>query len=115
MECTVREAAMKLVEAGSPILAVLDERSVLAGVVTEWDITKATAIGSPDDQPVGEIMSHQVIAAEPNDGIIELVRKLEHHEISAMPVVENGCVMGMVTADLLARRSLLRLLQSDDG
>jgi glutamate dehydrogenase (NAD(P)+) len=41
-----------------------------------------------------------------------MVRKLEHHDISAMPVVEQGAVLGMISADLLARRSLLRLLQS---
>jgi len=41
-----------------------------------------------------------------------MIRKLEYHEISAMPVVEGGSVLGMVSADLLARRSLLRLLQS---
>jgi glutamate dehydrogenase (NAD(P)+) len=41
-----------------------------------------------------------------------MVRKLEHHDISAMTVVEQGAVLGMVSADLLARRSLLRLLQS---
>jgi glutamate dehydrogenase (NAD(P)+) len=115
LDCTVREAAVNLVEAESPILAVLDENNSLAGVVTEWDITRATAIGSPDDQPVAEIMSRQVVAAEPTDGIIALVRKLEHHEISAMPVVEHGCVLGMVTADLLARRTLLRLLLSEEN
>jgi predicted transcriptional regulator len=58
------------------------------------------------------IMSRHVIAAEPSNTILEMIQKLEHHEISAMPVVENGCVLGLVSADLLARRSLLRLLQS---
>jgi len=110
--CTVRQAAERLVEAGSPILAVLDEQQALAGVVTEWDITRATALGSPDDQPLVEIMSRNVIAADPSDNIVEVIRKLEYHEISAIPVVEKGCVEGMITADLLARRSLLRLLQS---
>jgi glutamate dehydrogenase (NAD(P)+) len=57
-------------------------------------------------------MSTNVIAAAPEETILEVVRKLEYHEISAMPVVEHGCVMGMVCSDLLARRSLLRLLQS---
>ena len=56
--------------------------------------------------------SREVIAAAPGDSILELVRKLEYHDISAMPVVEWGAVLGMVSADLLARRSLLRLLQS---
>lgn len=109
---TVRQAASLLVEGCSPILAVVDENGELSGVITEWDITRATALGSPDDQPIQEIMSRQVISASPNDSLVEVIRKLEHHEISAMPVVEEGCVRGMITADLLARRSLMKLLQS---
>ncbi len=109
----VRQAAELLVEACSPILAVLNAAGELAGVVTEWDITRGTAQGSPDDQPLSEIMSRSVISADPSDSIVEVIHKLEHHEISAMPVVENGCVAGMITTDLLARRSLLRLLQSE--
>jgi glutamate dehydrogenase (NAD(P)+) len=109
---TVREAAARLVDARSAILAVISPNGELAGVVTEWDITRATALGSPDDQPVEEIMTRDVVSVAPGDGILEMVRKLEHHEISAMPVVEDQAVRGMITADLLARRSLLRLLQS---
>jgi len=109
---TVRQAAERLVEAGSPILAVLDEKDVLTGVVTDWDITRASALGCPDDQPLEEIMTREVVSAAPGETIIDMIRKLERYEITAMPVVENGCVQGMVTADLLARKSLLRLLQS---
>lgn len=115
MSSTVRQAAALLVEACSPILAVVNDTGELAGVITEWDITRATALGSPDDQPLEEVMSRQVISASPNDSLVEVIRKLEHHEISAMPVVEAGCVKGMVTADLLARRSLMKLLQSPEG
>jgi glutamate dehydrogenase/leucine dehydrogenase/CBS domain-containing protein len=111
--CTVQEAAKKLVESGSPMLAIVSSVGELAGVVTEWDITRATALGSPDDQPLENIMSRQVISAEPGDTILDCIRKLEYHEISAMPVVDRGCVEGMISADLLARRSLLRLLQSE--
>jgi glutamate dehydrogenase (NAD(P)+) len=112
VDCCVRDAAAKLVEAASPLLAVVTPQGGLAGVVTEWDITRAAAQGAPDNQPLKEIMTAQVIAASPSDSILEMVRKLEHHEISAMPVVDKGAVLGMVSADLLARRSLLRLLQS---
>lgn len=110
--CTVRDAAKELVEANCPILAVVAPSGELVGVVTEWDITRATAVGSPDDQLLGEIMTREVISAAPSDSILEMVRKLEYHEISAIPVVDTGCVLGVVSADLLARRSLLRLLQS---
>lgn len=113
VDSTVQQAATMLVEAECPLLAVLDQDGALAGIVTEWDVTRATALGSPDDQPLDEIMSHQVIAANPTDSLLEVIQKLENYEISAMPVVEKGCVEGMITADLLARKSLMRLLQTD--
>jgi len=111
-DCYVREAAAKLVEAGCPILAVVSAHGDLVGVVTEWDITRATAVGSGEKTRLADIMTHDVITAGPRDSILELVRKLEYHEISAIPVVDKGVVLGVVTADLLARRSLFRLLQS---
>lgn len=110
--CSVSEAAARLVEAGSPILAVLSAQGELAGVVTEWDITRSMGQGSSGEQPLAQIMSPNVITARPGDSILDLIRLLEVHEISAMPVVDQGNVLGMVNADLLARRSLLRLLQS---
>jgi glutamate dehydrogenase (NAD(P)+) len=109
---TIQRAATLLVEGASPIVAVLSIEGALAGVVTEWDITRATSTAVGVEARVSQIMSTNVIAAAPEETILEVVRKLEYHEISAMPVVEHGCVMGMVCSDLLARRSLLRLLQS---
>jgi glutamate dehydrogenase/leucine dehydrogenase/CBS domain-containing protein len=109
---TIQRAAALLVEGGSPIVAVLSAEGALAGVVTEWDITRAMSTAIGVSAPVSRIMSTDVYNAAPEETILEVVRKLEYHEISAMPVVERGCVMGMVCSDLLARRSLLRLLQS---
>ena len=110
--CTVRDAAVEMVDAHSPILVVVGTTGEMIGVVTEWDITRATAMGSPEDQPIDQIMNKNVISAAPDDSIQEVISKLEHHEISALPVVRNGNVVGMITADQLARRTLLRLLQS---
>jgi glutamate dehydrogenase (NAD(P)+) len=109
---TVKQAAAALIGSPSPILAVVNDKAELAGVVTDWDITRATSMGSPDNLPLAEVMTRDVVAADPQDGILEVIRKLEHHEISAMPVVSGKSVLGMISSDLLARRSLLRLLQS---
>lgn len=109
---SIQQVASLLVRGGSPIVAVLSTEGALAGVVTEWDITRAASTAVGGHSPVRQIMSASVIAAAPQETILEVVRKLEYHEISAMPVVEQGCVTGMVCSDLLARRSLLRLLQS---
>ena len=112
MESTVKQAAASLIDTNSPILAVVSQEDELVGVVTGWDITRATSIGSPDNLPLEKVMTREVITADPHDGILEVIRKLEHHEISAMPVVSDKAVLGLVSSDLLARRSLLRLLQS---
>lgn len=109
---TVRDAAAELVEAGCPILAVVSQEGELAGVVTDWDVTRAAALGNSSDQPLEQVMSKHVISVAPSEHILEIIRKLEHHEISAMPVVDQGKVLGVVSAEMLARRSLLSLLQS---
>lgn len=107
---SIREAAQLLVETGCPILAVVNQNESLVGIITEWDITNAVAEGLPGDSPLRSIMTREVISASPNEPLLDLVRKLEHHEISAMPVVENGCVLGMISTDVLSRRSLYTLL-----
>jgi len=108
---TVREAAQILVDSSGDLLAVVSERGELCGVMTDWDITRATATGCGDDVPVSEIMSREVISAAPGDSILDVLRKLEHYEISAVPVV-NGGVMGVISSDILAQGTLYRLLQA---
>ncbi|MBN1146862.1 MAG: CBS domain-containing protein [Anaerolineales bacterium] len=112
VDCSVRDAAAALIEHGSSILAVTSLEGELLGVITDWDVTRSAAETGACEQPLDEVMSRNVIAVEPTANILEMIRKLEHYEITAMPVVEAGKVVGVVSADLLARRSLLRLLQS---
>lgn len=110
--CSVQEAARLLVETGCPILAVINTRNDLVGVISNWDITKAASKGPLEKASLEQVMTRTVISATPDDPILDLVRKLEYYEISAMPVIEGKKVRGMVSTDILARRSLYRLLQS---
>jgi len=111
IHAALREAAELIVRTGCNIVAVLSPDNKLAGVVTTWDVTRATAEGVCE-QRVEAIMTREVVAAEPSHSIMEIVQELEHHRISAMPVAEEGVVVGMVTSDLLAQRYLLQLLRS---
>jgi glutamate dehydrogenase/leucine dehydrogenase/CBS domain-containing protein len=112
---TLQEAARLFVETGCPILAVINSRNELVGVVSNWDITKAASRGPIEKTILEQAMTKQVMSAKPDDPILDLVRKLEYYEISAMPVIEGKKVKGMVSTDILARRSLYRLLQSRQG
>ena len=107
----LQEAAALIVKTQSNIIAVLSLDGKLAGVLTSWDITRAIAEGVCDEG-VEKIMTHKVIAAAPSCSILEIVRELEQNRISAMPVVEEGIVLGVISSDLLAQRYLLRLLRS---
>jgi len=99
-----------IIKEASDIIAVLSSGK-LVGVVTDWDITKATADGNINDT-LDKIMSRDVITSHPNFTIVDIVRELEQYKISAMPVVEEGIVLGKVNSDLIAQRYVLDLLQS---
>ncbi|GAK61210.1 glutamate dehydrogenase (NAD(P)(+)) [Candidatus Vecturithrix granuli] len=110
---TIQEAAALLVEQSSTILAVLSTEGTLTGIVTDWDLTRAIAQGFSGDLNLEKIMTREVVFASPFSSILDIVHELEQNAISAMPVVDEGRVLGMVTSDLLAYRYLLRFLESE--
>ena len=106
---TAQDAAALLIKDNSDIAAVLKE-DILIGVVTDWDITQAMAENACDVN-LDAIMTQNVITAKPNYTIIDIVRDFEQFRISAMPVVENGKVLGKVSVDLIAQRYILHSLK----
>ena len=111
---SVQEGAALIAEELNNIIAVLNPEGKIVGVVTAWDITRAVARGVCEKLSLENIMSKNVISAFPSDSIIDIVRELEQNQISAMPVVEDGFVLGMINSDLLAHRYLLQYLQSEE-
>ncbi|HEY81369.1 MAG TPA: CBS domain-containing protein [Anaerolineae bacterium] len=106
----MRQAAQLLVDDPNEMLGVVREGRLL-GVVTDWDITHATAQGLRDDLPVSEIMSRDVITVGPEATIPDVLQLLESHEITAMPVVDDGAVVGVISSHILTRKALTRMLQ----
>jgi homoserine O-acetyltransferase len=93
---------------------VLSSKGKLAGVVTSWDIANAVSQGVCEELSLENIMTREVVSASPADSLLDVVRKLEQNRISAMPVVENGEVLGMINSDLLAQRYLPHYLESQE-
>jgi len=109
---SISNAAKLLVDAHVSIVNVVSEKGKLIGIVTNWDITRAMASNLPMDSPLTQIMTADVITNTPDATIIDCIRKLENHEISAMPIVEEDKVVGVISGDILAKRTLFRLLQT---
>ena len=107
----VQDAARTLVERNTDILSVLAPDERVAGVVTDWDITRAASCDQVSGALVDAIMSREVVHCGPKDSILDVVLKLEQHDISALPVLSpEGKLLGVITASLLATRTLYRLL-----
>jgi glutamate dehydrogenase (NAD(P)+) len=112
IDSSLQAAAALITDGLNNIIAVVSQKGKLAGVVTSWDITHAVAEGVCEELSLENIMTREVVFASPTDSILDIVRELEQHQISAMPVVEDGEVLGMINSDLLAHRYLLQFLES---
>jgi len=112
---SVQAAAALITDDLNNIISVVSKEGKLAGVVTSWDITHAVAKGVCEELSLENIMTRDVVYASPDDSILDIVRELEQHQISAMPVVEDGKVLGMINSDLLAHRYLLQYLESRES
>jgi len=61
-----------------------------------------------------KIMTTDLVSTGPDTSILNCIRMLENHEFSAMPVVDENRVLGIISGDILARKTLFRLLQTED-
>jgi glutamate dehydrogenase (NAD(P)+) len=113
LDADVSEAAARIVASGKNLAAVVDSERKLVGVVTAWDIAKAIAEGSCEHLALEKVMTRKVISADPGDTLLTLLHKLEENQISAMPVVKDGRVLGLINSDLLAYRYLQRFLKAE--
>jgi glutamate dehydrogenase (NAD(P)+) len=109
---SMTDAALLLVNTAVSIVNVVSPQGKLIGIVTHWDITRAMAAQIPMNTPLAKIMTTDVITTGPETTIIDCIRMLENHEISAMPIVDNNTVLGIISGDILARQTLFRLLQT---
>lgn len=89
-------------------LPVVDDRGRLVGIVSDRDLTQVPFTPTPAGQavptgmPVERIMTAVVVSVRPDDDIAEAARLMSEHKIGALPVVENGRLVGIVTEiDLL--------------
>jgi acetoin utilization protein AcuB len=92
-------------------LPVVDERGQIVGIISDRDLTRVpftpTRAGQavPTGIPVERIMTAVIISVRPDDDVVEAARLMWEHKIGALPVVENGRLVG-----ILSELDLLRML-----
>lgn len=94
-------AAKKMWEQQTGSLLVLQGED-LVGIITERDVLRAVATGTPLDTPVSEVMSKELITVEPGTSLREAARIMTERWIRHLPVLEAGRLVGVVSQRDLA-------------
>jgi len=101
-ETSVEEASKIIIQKGVNHLPVISKDNILTGIVTSWDIAKAVATGKMGK--VEDIMTRKVVTVLSDDPVEVAARKMEKHDISALPVIDTKKhLIGLVTTEDLSR------------
>lgn len=103
---TVGVAARMLEHYNIGSLPVCGSDGRLCGLVTDRDlVTRCLAAGkSPDSTSVREVMSGNLIWADPDMDAVQAASLMGRAQIRRLPVLENGKLCGMVSLGDLAVR-----------
>ncbi|MEZ5333987.1 MAG: homoserine O-acetyltransferase [Methanolobus sp.] len=98
---SIEETAGVMFEKGITHLPVVDENNRLEGIVTSWDISKAVALKC---RTLDGIMTKDVLTARENEDIESAAKKMEKHNISALPVVDDeNRIVGIIGSEEINR------------
>ena len=126
----VQIAANAMVSNCVSALPVIDIYAKLVGIISEGDLMRRVEIGTerhpsgagetpmPSDslakefvrsraKRVSDVMTREVITAQPETSLREIANMMERHSIKRVPIVENERVVGIVS-----RANLLQVLAS---
>jgi CBS domain-containing protein len=101
-----RDLALQLLSGMYSGLPVVDSKSKVVGVVTEFDLLNAVRQGKDmQTTKADEIMTKPAICAQEDDDLDVIIRKMTEKNIIRLPVIgEDGRLVGVIArADILSR------------
>ena len=103
-DAVITEAAKLMLEHQVGCLPVSDNGRV-SGILTDRDITlKVTALGKdPETTTVKDILISELIWTTPDTEVLEAIRLMAENQVRRLPVMEDGRLVGFVSAMDLAR------------
>ncbi|MFB5660700.1 CBS domain-containing protein [Alteribacillus sp. HJP-4] len=99
---TVSDAAMKMKQQNCGAVPVT-ENDTLLGMITDRDIViRCVAEKLPASTTVSDIMSTNIVTAEPDLDIYQAAKMMAEHQIRRLPVVVNNQLTGIASLGDLA-------------
>ena len=76
----------------------------LVGVLTRTDLVE-----NPDEEQIALIMTRNIVTASPDDDVKDVAAKMIENNIRRVPIVEEGQLVGLVTASDLINKALWKM------
>ena len=97
----IKTVAQRIISKSVNHVAVTDNRGVIKGIVTSWDLTRAVAEGKTK---LVDIITKKVYTTRPEESLEAASRMMSRHHISALPVVDRDKkVVGLITSEDIAK------------
>lgn len=97
-EDTLNEARRVMLTEGIQSLPIVDGDGQVLGMVTSSDLLSEL----PGDVKLSQLMATEVVYVSPDDPLPRAAQLMRDHDIHHVVVVDDGCVVGIVSAfDLL--------------
>ncbi|MGC9517197.1 MAG: CBS domain-containing protein [Methanomicrobiales archaeon] len=105
-----RSTALRLMRkkniSGAPV--VKEGTKELVGIVTRSDL-----VNNPDEEQIALIMTRDPVTASPDENVKEVAKKMLDQNIRRVPIVENGELVGLVTAFDLIEQAISKIEIND--
>lgn len=96
---SINIVAKKIIEENENHVAIIDDKGILKGIVTSFDITRAIA---ENKEILSEIITKKVITTTDDEPIDIAARKMRVNNINGLPVIDkNKRVIGLITSEEL--------------
>lgn len=89
-------------------LVVMEADQTVIGIISERDIVRVLAeLGAQClSQPVSSCMSRDVVFAEPNESVDELMERMTDRRLRHLPVCHDGKLLGIVSIGDLVKTKI---------
>jgi CBS-domain-containing membrane protein len=117
---TVEDVAGLLLVNRISAVPVVDDSGKIVGIVSEGDLLRRVENGTAHERPwwlkllmgreslaaefvrecgrkVADVMTREIISAEPDTPVADVASLLERHRIKRVPIVQNGKIVGIVS------------------
>jgi len=107
-DATIKDAAIAMLSNKVGCLIVNDQSGLFAGIITERDIVSRAVASSRDFErtTIADIMTTQVVFCTPGTSTSKASEVMTTSRIRHLPIVDNGVVVGMLSARDLMEQQL---------